>query len=314
MLDFLLRRFLTAIPVLVIVSLISFGIMRLIPGDPAQVMAGVGASNEQVAVLRSQLLLDRPMHEQLFHYYRGLIIGDLGNSLTYGSNVLQTILDRLPVTLSLGFYALVLTLPFGIGLGILAAIYRGSWLDTMFSGVALLGLSVPNFWLGMMGVLLFSVHLGWLPSSGYVPIENGILPWLASLTLPAIVLGTPQIGLLARITRSAMLDVLRQDFVRTARAKGAGEPRTIGIHALGNAAIPIVTVIGMIVSLMVTGGVVTEQVFALPGIGRLVIQSILSRDYPVVQGVLLLSACGFVLINLLVDMVYTLLDPRVTYD
>lgn len=312
--DFLLRRLFTAIPVLVIVSLVSFGIMRLIPGDPAQVMAGVGASNEQVAVLRSQLLLDRPMHEQLFYYYRGLAIGDLGNSLTYGAGVFQIIMERLPITLSLGLYSLIITLPIGIGLGILAAVYRNSWLDTLFSGIALLGLSVPNFWLGMMGVLLFSVHLGWLPSSGYVPISKGIVPWLASLTLPAFVLATSQIGLLARITRSAMLDVLRQDYVRTARAKGAGEGRTIGLHALGNASIPIVTVIGMIVSLMVTGGVVTEQVFALPGVGRLVIQSILARDYPVVQGVLLLSAVGFVIINLLVDMLYTLLDPRVSYD
>ncbi len=314
MLDFLLRRFFTAIPVLAIVSLISFGIMRLIPGDPAQVMAGVDASKEQVALLRSQLLLDRPMHEQLLNYYKGLAVGDLGNSLTYGADVLQIILDRLPITLSLGLYSLLITLPIGIGLGVVAAVYRNSWLDTLFSGVALFGLSVPNFWLGMMGVLLFSVHFGWLPSSGYVPISSGVMPWLASLTLPAAVLATSQIGLLARISRSAMLDVLRQDFVRTARAKGAGEIRTIGLHALGNASIPIVTVIGMIVSLMVTGGVVTEQVFALPGVGRLVIQSILSRDYPVVQGVLLLSAAGFVIINLLVDMLYTILDPRVSYD
>ena len=314
MLDFLLRRFFTAIPVLAIVSLISFGIMRLIPGDPAQVMAGVEASKEQVALLRSQLLLDRPMHEQLLNYYKGLAVGDLGNSLTYGADVLQIILDRLPITLSLGLYSLLITLPIGIGLGVVAAVYRNSWLDTLFSGVALFGLSVPNFWLGMMGVLLFSVHFGWLPSSGYVPISSGVMPWLASLTLPAAVLATSQIGLLARISRSAMLDVLRQDFVRTARAKGAGEIRTIGLHALGNASIPIVTVIGMIVSLMVTGGVVTEQVFALPGVGRLVIQSILSRDYPVVQGVLLLSAAGFVIINLLVDMLYTILDPRVSYD
>lgn len=307
----ILSRLATAVPVLILVSLLAFMILHLVPGDPAVVMAGPDSTTAEVEAIRAMLRLDRPLPEQLFSWFKDLLTGDLGTSIVYSRPVLDVVLERLPVTLSLALFSILITVPFGVGLGILAALTRGSILDTLITSVALLGLSLPNFWLGLMAVLLFSVHLGLLPSMGYVPADEGVWPWARSLILPGTVIGTTQIGLLARITRSTMLDVLHLDYIRTARAKGLSEWRVIMRHGLRNALIPIVTVIGMMFSILVAGAVVTEAVFAIPGLGRLVVQSILARDYPVVQGVLLLIATSFVLINLIVDIAYIYLDPRV---
>ena len=309
-----LSRVLTAIPVLLLVALITFLILHLIPGDPAVVMAGLDATPDQVAALREMLRLDRSLPEQFVSWLGSALTGDLGQSLVYSRPVVAVITERLPVTLSLGAFSLLISIPLGIVLGVLAALMRGSVLDAAITSSALLGLSLPNFWLGLMFVLLFSVQLGWLPSAGYSTPDQGLWPWVRSMILPAVVLGTAQIGLLARITRSTVLEVLGLDYIRTARAKGLSEGRVVVRHALRNAMIPIVTVIGTMFSLLVGGAVVTEAVFAIPGIGRLVIQSILSRDYPVVQGVLMFTAASFVLINLVVDIAYTYLDPRVSYD
>jgi len=314
MANLILLRVLTAIPVLLLVSLISFLVLHLVPGDPALVMAGLDASPEQVQAMREMLRLDRPLWEQIVTWFGGLLTGDLGRSIVYQRPVLDVVVERLPVTLSLAAWSMVVTIPFGIGFGVIAALRRGTRTDAAITSFALLGLSLPNFWIGLMGVLLFSVHLRWLPAMGYVSLEHGVGPWLRSLTLPALVLGTAQIGLLARITRSAMLEVLRLDYVRTARAKGLPERRVVLRHALRNAMIPIITVIGMMFSLLVAGAVVTEAVFSIPGVGRLVVQSIAARDYPVVQGVMLIVAASFVTINLIVDIAYTYLDPRVNYD
>jgi peptide/nickel transport system permease protein len=215
--------------------------------------------------------------------------------------------------LSLSVLSLLITLPAGVSLGVLAACWRNTWLDSAVMVTALLGVSMPSFWLGILSVILFSVTLGWLPPAGYSPISQGVWPWFSALIQPAIVLALFQIGFLARITRSAMLDVLDQDFIRTARAKGVDEWHTITKHAFRNTLIPVVTVTGIIISLLIGGSVVVEQVFALPGIGRLVVQGILARDYPLVQGTMLIFGFSFVLINILVDIVYMLVDPRVRF-
>jgi peptide/nickel transport system permease protein len=313
MLGLIARRILTAIPVLLLVALMSFMILQLIPGDPALAMAGTDASPEQIAALRESLGLNRPLWEQAVTWFAGVLHGDLGRSITTNRPVLDLVWDRLGATLSLGILLLI-AIPFGVGLGVAAALVRGTLGDLAVSLTALLGLSLPSFWVGLMAILAFSVHLGWLPSMGYTPLEAGFGPWLRSLILPALVVGTTQIALLARISRSTMLDVLKLDYVRTARAKGLPERKVVVRHALRNALIPIVTVIGMMLSLLIAGAVVTESVFAIPGIGRLVVQSILARDYPVVQGVLLLTAATFVFINMAVDILYTVIDPRVRYD
>jgi peptide/nickel transport system permease protein len=314
MLGLIARRILTAIPVLLLVALMSFMILQLIPGDPALAMAGTDASPEQIAALRESLGLNRPLWEQAVTWFAGVLHGDLGRSITTNRPVLDLVWDRLGATLSLGILSLLIAIPFGVGLGVAAALVRGTLGDLAVSLTALLGLSLPSFWVGLMAILAFSVHLGWLPSMGYTPLEAGFGPWLRSLILPALVVGTTQIALLARISRSTMLDVLKLDYVRTARAKGLPERKVVVRHALRNALIPIVTVIGMMLSLLIAGAVVTESVFAIPGIGRLVVQSILARDYPVVQGVLLLTAATFVFINMAVDILYTVIDPRVRYD
>jgi len=312
--NLIVSRTLTSIPVLVMVALITFFLLRLIPGDPAAAIAGTDATPDQIAAIREMLNLDRPLLDQLLAWGSSILRGDFGVSITQSRPVLDVILERLPVTISLGLYSLIIAIPLGILFGVIAALKRGTTVDASVTTVALLGLSLPNFWVGLMGVLVFSVHLKWLPAMGYVSPENGIWPWIRSMTLPAAVIGVAQIGLLARITRSTILDILRLDYIRTARAKGMSEARVVVRHALRNALIPIVTVIGAMFGLLIGGAVVTEAVFAIPGIGRLVIQSIVSRDYPVVQGILLLTAFSFVLINLLVDIIYTYLDPRVSYD
>jgi peptide/nickel transport system permease protein len=309
-----LRRLLSAIPVLFIVSLISFGLMRLIPGDPAAAIAGIAATPAQIEQLRRDLGLDEPLLMQLLHYYQGLLQGDFGKSLLLGKGVLAATMERLPVTIGLSLYALVLTLLIGVASGIIAALRQNTWVDQVAMMIAMLGISIPNFFLGLLMIIFFAVQLGWLPSGGYVPFSQDPIGWLRSTTMPAISLALLQAGLLARITRSGMLEVLRQDYVRTARAKGLPERQVILKHALANALIPIVTVVGIIISLLLSGAVVTEALFSLPGMGQLLTQAVLSRDYPMVQGGLLLVTTFLVVVNILVDILYALIDPRVRYE
>ena len=311
---YIVHRLLSAIPVLLIVTLISFCIMQLVPGDPAAVMAGPQATKLEIESMRRQLGLDEPFLRQLWNWYLGLAQGDLGRSILLGRSVAQAIAERLPVTLALAFLSFAFTIAIGVPCGILAALRQNTWVDQAVMTVALIGVSLPNFWLGLMLIVLFSVMLDLMPAGGYVPLAQGLGAWFRSLLLPALSLGLLQIGLLARITRSTMLEVLRQDYVRTARAKGLSAFKVVGKHALKNAMIPVVTVVGIIFSLLLSGSVVIETVYSLPGLGRLLATSIFSRDYPVIQGGLLITAAMFVAINLAVDVLYALLDPRVRYD
>ncbi len=310
----LVRRLLSALPVLLIVSLISFGLMRLIPGDPAAAIAGIAATPAQIEQLRQDLGLDEPLWMQLLHYYEGLARGDLGRSLLLGKGVFAATMERLPVTIALSLYALVFTLIIGIASGIIAALKQNTWIDQAAMMFAMIGISVPNFFLGLLMIILFAVHLGWLPSGGYVAFNEDPVGWLRSMTMPAFSLALLQAGLLARITRSSMLEVLRQDYIRTAKAKGLPQRRVILKHALANALIPIVTVVGIIVSLLLSGAVVTEALFSIPGMGQLLTQAVLNRDYPMVQGGLLLVTTFLVLVNITVDTLYAVLDPRVRHE
>jgi peptide/nickel transport system permease protein len=293
---------------------LAFLLMSLLPGDPAVVIAGDQASPEAIEKVRRTLGLDRPFLEQIALWFGQLIRGNFGSSLMLNQSVLSAMGERLPVTLSLAGLSLAITLPIGILVGSIAAYYRQTWIDSAVMSVALLGVSIPGFWIAILAVILFSVILGWLPSSGYVALSADPAMWLRSLILPAAMLSLFQIGFLARMTRSAMLDVLSQDFIRTARSKGLSEWVTIGKHAFRNALIMVITALGILVSTAIGGSVVIEQVFALPGIGRLIVQGILARDYPLVQGVMLIYGFAFVVGNLTVDILYTFADPRIRYD
>ena len=307
-------KVLQAIPVLLLVSVLAFLLMSLLPGDPAVVIAGDQASPEAIEKVRRTLGLDRPFLEQIGLWFGQLVRGNFGNSLMLNQSVLSAMAERLPVTLSLAGLSLAITLPIGILVGSIAAYYRQTWIDSAVMAVALLGVSIPGFWIAILAVILFSVILGWLPSSGFVALSQDPMLWLRSLILPAAMLSLFQIGFLARMTRSAMLDVLSQDYIRTARSKGLSEWMTVGKHAFRNALIMVITTLGILVSTAISGSVVIEQVFALPGIGRLVVQGILARDYPLVQGVMLIYGFAFVAVNLTVDILYTFADPRVRYD
>jgi peptide/nickel transport system permease protein len=307
-------KVLQAAPVILIISILAFLLLILLPGDPAVVIAGDQASPEAIERVRQQLGLDRPYVEQLGLWLLNLAQGNFGASLVLRQSVLSAVGERLPITLSLAALSLAITIPVGIMLGTIAAYFRQSWIDSAVMTVALFGVSIPAFWIAILAIILFSVILGWLPSGGYVPMGQDVGRWFLSIILPAAILSLFQIGFLARMTRSAMLDVLTQDFIRTARAKGLGEWRTVGKHAFRNALILVITATGLLLSTAVGGSVIIEQVFALPGIGRLVVQAIMARDYPLVQGVMLLYGFAFVGINLFVDVLYALADPRIRYD
>jgi len=309
-----LRRLASAIPILLIVSLVTFSLMHFIPGDPAAAIAGLSATPQQILQLRHDLGLDQPFIVQLADWYGGVLHGDLGRSLLMGQPVTDVMLFRLPVTFALAAYALVLTVLFGLIAGIFSALRQNTWVDTLAMVFAMFGISVPNFWLGLLMIIFFAVWLGWLPTGGYIAFTDDPIGWLRTSTMPAISLGLLQVGLLARITRSSMLEVLRQDYIRTARAKGLPRRLVVVKHALANALIPITTVIGIIVSLSISGAVVTETLFSIPGVGQLLTQAVLNRDYPLVQGGLLLVTALLVLVNVLVDVSYALLDPRVRYE
>lgn len=314
MTTFILKRLAQAIPVMVIVAILTFVLMKLLPGDPAVLIAGDGASPEAIARIRTDLGLDRPLLVQLGAWLLDLLQLDLGRSIFLSQPVIDAILQRLPVTFSLAFVAFVITVPIGISIGMLAAYWRDTWLDTLVMSLALIGVSVPNFWLAIVAVLVFSVGLGWLPSAGYVEFASNPVGWLRSLIMPAAVLALFQIGYLARMTRSQMLEVLDQDYIRTARAKGVSEFVVVTKHAFRNSLVSVLTVAGYIFSLLIGGSVVIEQIYALPGIGRLLVQAIVVRDLPVVQGTMLFLGFMFVAINVVIDILYTFVDRRVHYD
>jgi peptide/nickel transport system permease protein len=314
MIGIVLRRLGSAVPILVIVSLITFAMIHLIPGDPAAAIAGLSATPEQIQVVREELGLNQPLLSQLLHWYGALLHGDLGRSLLMGQPVVQVTFERLPVTLALSAYALVLTLILGLTSGVIAALKQNTIFDQLAMMLAMVGISMPNFWLGLLMILFFAVWLGWLPTGGYIAFTDDPIGWLRTSTMPAISLALLQVGLLARITRSTMLEVLRQDFIRTARAKGLPYRTVVIKHALSNALIPITTVVGIVISLLISGSVVTESLFSVPGIGQLLTQAVLNRDYPMVQGGLLIVTAVLVLVNILVDVSYAMLDPRVRYE
>ncbi|MGI9334274.1 MAG: ABC transporter permease [Gammaproteobacteria bacterium] len=314
MIGYIINRLLVAVPVLFLISLISFSIMQLVPGDPAVLIAGLQASPEEVQQVRVQLGLDRPFYVQLASWYLNLFQGNLGTSLLLGRDVLDVTLERLPVSVSIALYALILTVVVGIVAGSVAALRRNTWVDQSVMTMALIGVSLPNFWLALMLIILFAVQLGWLPSGGYVDFRDDFIGWLRAATLPAVSLAMLQMGLLARITRSTMLEVLRQDYIRTAQAKGLPQYKVVGKHALKNVMIPVITVLGIVFSLLLSGSVVIETIFSIPGMGSLLGSSILRRDYPVIQGGLLFVATMMLMLNLLVDVLYAYFDPRVRYD
>jgi peptide/nickel transport system permease protein len=313
MIRYLVGRLLSALPVLLLVSLLTLSLIWLVPGDAAAELAGPGASTEETARLRTQLGLDRPAYVQAYQWYLNVLQGDLGQSLLLNRSVAGAIVERLPVTASLTLLALVMTVVAGMASGMLAAVRRGTWIDQAAMTFALIGLSLPDFWLGLVGIYLFGVTLGWVPTGGYVPFTDSVWGWFHSLLLPAAALAATQMGLLARMTRSSMLEVLGQDYIRTARAKGLPMRVVIGKHALANIAIPAITVIGVNVGILVGGAVIVESVFSIPGVGRLVIGAIQRRDLPVIQGGLLMIACAMVVVNLIVDMLYAFFDPRVRH-
>jgi peptide/nickel transport system permease protein len=314
MAEFIVRRLLAAVPVLFLVSLIAASIMQLVPGDPAVMIAGQSASDAEIARVRESLGLDRPFVERLWDWYVGLVHGDLGHSLLLNRPVTQAIAERVPVTLALAGFGLFLTIALGVPCGVIAALRQNTWIDQAVLTFALIGVSVPNFWLSLMLIVLFGVMLDWLPAGGYVPFADDPVGWARCLILPGFSLALLQVGLLARITRSTMLEVLRQDYVRTARAKGLPAYMVIGKHALKNVMIPVITVIGISFGLLLSGSVVIETVYSIPGMGRLLANAIFGRDYPLIQGGLLLTAAVLVGLNLVVDLLYAVLDPRVKYE
>ncbi len=305
MYGYIFRRLLLAIPVLIGVSILVFAIIRFIPGDPARAIAGVHASPQYIEQVRRDLLLDEGLHVQYYVYLTNLLQGDMGRSTFTGRPVTTELMARFPNTLVLASAAMVIAIIVGMSAGIVSATRRYSLFDNASMLFALFGVAAPVFWLGIMFQLLFSVHLGWFPS-------GGIGTW-KHLVLPALTLGLATTALIARITRSSMLDVLGQDYITTARSKGLVERVVVYKHALKNALIPVVTVMGLQFGTLLGGAVLTETVFSWPGVGRLMVDSILARDYPVVQGAVLLLAVFFVLINLVVDVIYAFLDPRISY-
>ena len=313
MLVYIIRRLLATIPVMGIVAMFVFSLLYIAPGDPAAIIAGDLATAEDIARIHRQLGLDEPFLLRFSHWLWGVLHGDLGISIFTNLPVTQLIGQRLEPTLALTVTTLILTLLFAIPLGIVAAWKVGTWIDRGVMIFAVLGFSLPSFVLAYLLILTFSVELDLLPVQGYVSIRVGFLPFIEHLILPSIALGLIYGALIARVTRASMLEVLSQDYIRTAQAKGLSNTQVLIRHALKNAAVPIVTVVGIGVALLISGVIVTETVFAIPGIGRLTVDAILRRDYPIIQGVILLFSAVYVLVNLAVDISYTLFDPRVRY-
>lgn len=313
MLGFLARRIAATIPVLVFVAVFVFAMLRLTPGDPAAVLAGDNATPQQIEEIRAQLGLDEPVWTQFAIYASRLVQGDLGVSYFFNQPVTDLIAQRIEPTLSLALVTILFTVVVAVPLGTLAAYRHGSWLDRLVMGFSVAGFSIPVFVLGYLLIWIFAVELRWLPVQGFVGIRDGLWPFLERMILPASALSVIYIALIARITRASVLEVLGEDYVRTARAKGLAELAVVTRHALRNAAVPIVTVIGVGIALLIGGVVVTESVFNIPGLGRLTVDAVLARDYPTIQAVILLFSFLYVLINLLIDLTYLVLDPRIRY-
>ena len=311
MFAYLVRRVAQIVPTLVFVSMLIFGLQQLLPGDPAVVLAGEERDPDVVAYLHKKLHLDEPLPMRYLYWIGGVLHGDLGESLRMQKPVLALILEKLPVTLELACVAIVIALAIGIPAGIVSAVRRGSAWDYAANVVALWGLSTPNFWLGIMLILLFSVTLGWLPASGFVSPFEDLKANLAALIMPAFVLGNAIAAVLMRHTRSSMLQVLSSDYVRTARAKGLPERGVILKHALRNALIPVITLGALELGTLLSGAVLTEQVFTIPGFGKLIVDAVFNRDYAVVQGVVLFTATAYILLNLFADIAYVIVNPQI---
>jgi peptide/nickel transport system permease protein len=313
MLSYIIRRIVATIPVMAVVALFVFSLLYIAPGDPAAVIAGDQATPADVERIRQSLGLDRPFLVRFGEWVWQILHADLGTSIFSNLPVATMIAQRIEPTLSLMVVTLVFAVFIAVPIGVVAAWKADTIIDRAIMAFAVLGFSVPVFVIGYLLAYVFALRLDWLPVQGYTPLSEGLWPWLENLILPAAALGCVYVALIARITRAAMLEVLQQDYIRTARAKGMGQASILFVHALKNAAVPIVTVIGIGIALLIGGAVVTETVFAIPGIGRLTVDAILRRDYPVIQGIVLLFSFVYVFINLLIDLLYTVLDPRIRY-
>jgi peptide/nickel transport system permease protein len=310
---FLLTRLLSTIPVLLVVAVAVFLILRLTPGDPAAVIAGDSATTEQIEQIRASLGLDKPIPVQFVIWAGNALRGDLGESFFFKKQVSELIAQRIEPTLALALCTIVLAVAVAVPLGVLAAWRHGGWLDRALMGFSTLGFSIPVFVLGYLLIWLVSMKLGWLPVQGYQRLEEGFVPFIRHLILPSVTLSIVYVALIARVTRAAVSEALTEDYVRTARSKGLPERVVVLRHALRNAAVPIVTVVGIGLALLIGGVVVTESVYSIPGLGRLTVDAVLARDFPTIQGVILLFSVAYVLINLAIDLSYLFLDPRIRY-
>ena len=313
MLAFLTRRLLATIPVMAIVAVLVFSMLRLTPGDPASIIAGASATAADVAGIREKLGLDRSIVAQFGIWVANLLSGDLGESFFFKKTVASLIADRIEPTLALATLTMILSIAVAVPLGVLAAYRQGTWVDRVVMGLSVLGFSVPVFVIGYGLIYVFAIELAWLPVQGYQRLSEGFWGFLQRLVLPSVTLSVIYVALIARITRTSVLEVLGEDYIRTARSKGLPNATVLMRHALRNAAVPIVTVIGIGVALLIGGVVVTESVYSIPGLGRLTVDAVLARDYPTVQAVILLFSLVYVLLNLVVDVAYTFLDPRIRY-
>jgi peptide/nickel transport system permease protein len=310
---YIIRRLIATIPVMLVVAVSVFLLLHLTPGDPAAVLAGDNATSDQVSQIRARLGLDQPLWWQFGTWLWALMQGDLGESLFWGQPVMSLVLERAEPTLCLALTTTILAVIIAVSLGVLAAWRAGSLTDRLVMGFAVLGFSVPVFVVGYVLIFVFAIEWRWLPVQGYAPLREGLGPWAERLVLPSVALGLAYVALIARITRASMLEVLAEDYVRTAQAKGVSTRPMLMRHALKNAAVPIVTVVGIGVALLIGGVVITETVFNIPGVGRLVVDAIQRRDYPIIQGVILIFSAVYVVVNLLVDISYTFFDPRIRY-
>ena len=313
MFSYILRRLVSTIPVMLVVAIFVFLMLRIGPSDPAAIIAGDNANADQVAQIRQQLGLDKPLLTQLFVWLGAILSGDFGESFFFKKKVAELIADRIEPTLALAICTSILAVVIAVPLGVIAAMKRSSLVDRLVMGFSVLGFSVPVFVIGYVLIYLFAIKLPWLPVQGYSRIASGIEPFLRSIALPALTLSVVYIALIARMTRTSVLEVLGEDYIRTAYSRGLTPLQVLVRHALPNAAVPIVTVIGLGVALLIGGVVVTESVFAIPGVGRLTVDAVLARDYPTIQAIILLFSFIYVMINLIIDVSYTLLDPRIRY-
>jgi peptide/nickel transport system permease protein len=313
MLAYVIRRLLSTVVVMAIVGIFVFLLLHLSPGDPAAIIAGDNATSEQIDGIRRKLGLEDPLPIQFLRWIGHIFQGDLGVSIFSNEPVLKLVRQRLEPTVSLALTTLFVAVTLAVTFGVLAAWKAGTWVDRLLMVISVMGFSVPVFVVGYLLIYLFAIELRWLPVQGYTPIAEGIGPWARNLVLPSVALGLAYVALIARITRASMLDVLSEDYIRTAKAKGVATKSMLLKHALKNAGVPIITIIGIGVALLISGVVITETVFNIPGIGRLVVDAISKRDYPIIQGVILIFSGVYVLVNLAVDLTYTLIDPRIRY-